>query len=97
MRVKKREIENAIQELNNVIADIAIYADSLKVVRETLEKFLYVPERGEKVRCIDCKNCIEDGGLYICLLKNGDANPPRLSVDPYVEEECGDFEDDSLE
>jgi hypothetical protein len=40
MRVKKREIENAIQELNDVIMDFAIYTDSLRAVRETLESIL---------------------------------------------------------
>jgi NTP pyrophosphatase (non-canonical NTP hydrolase) len=40
MRIKKREIENAIQELNDVIMDLAIYADSLRSVRETLESIL---------------------------------------------------------
>jgi hypothetical protein len=40
MRIKKREIKNAIQELNDVIMDFAIYADSLRSVRKTLESIL---------------------------------------------------------
>jgi hypothetical protein len=52
MRVKKREIENAIQELNNVIMDFAIYTDSLRSVRETLESILEDSETQDK----ECDN-----------------------------------------
>jgi allophanate hydrolase subunit 1 len=48
MLVEKREIENAIQELNDVIMDFAIYQDSLQSVRETLEKIIEESESKEK-------------------------------------------------
>lgn len=48
MRVNKREIENAIRELNDVIMAFSEYADSLRSVRETLEKILEGPEKNTR-------------------------------------------------
>jgi hypothetical protein len=91
MRVSNREIESAIQELNNVIMDLVIYSDSLRAVRDTLEKLIRVPAPDEKVKCIYCKKCIEtDDCRFQCSVK-------ECFVDAYLEEECCGFEDNEIE